>query len=97
VDTRIVWLASAAPPKPALGAACNGCGVCCASEPCPVGRILSLRRNGACRALRWSEAEARYRCGWLDARGWNWTRRLAARWIAAGNGCDSSADAAPAG
>lgn len=47
-----------APPKPAFGAACNGCGVCCTLEPCPIGMIWSRRRHGACSALVWVEAEA---------------------------------------
>lgn len=80
---------------PAPGAACNGCGVCCAYAPCPAGMLLSRRRRGACTALLWDGG--RYRCGllarprrfvpWLPAR---WTQRLAARWIAAGRGCDAS-------
>ena len=56
-----------APAKPAWGAPCNGCGVCCLSEPCPVGMILSRRRAGACLALQWDEPGKRYRCGALDA------------------------------
>jgi len=52
-----------APPKPVPGAPCNGCGVCCLAEPCPLGVVLSGRRHGACKALRWNEASAIYRCG----------------------------------
>jgi hypothetical protein len=52
-----------APPKPVPGAPCNGCGVCCLAEPCPLGVVLSGHRHGACKALRWSEASAIYRCG----------------------------------
>lgn len=52
-----------APAKPALGAACNGCGVCCLLEPCPLGVVLSGSRIGACVALRWDEAQKLYRCG----------------------------------
>ncbi|GAB4215454.1 MAG: hypothetical protein Fur007_13520 [Rhodoferax sp.] len=71
-----LWIEPAAPPKPALGAECNGCGVCCLLEPCPVGVVLSGRRTGACTALRWDGAQARYRCGVLtDA-----PAVLAARW-----------------
>ncbi len=46
-----------------MGAPCNGCGVCCLLEPCPLGVALTLRRQGACRLLRWQASEARYRCG----------------------------------
>lgn len=52
-----------APPKPALGAPCNGCGVCCLMEPCPLGVLLSGRRRGACSALQWQSASRQYRCG----------------------------------
>jgi len=92
----VILLHTEAPPKPAEGQACNGCGVCCAAAPCPVGQILSRRRTGACVALHWAEDAKRYRCGvvddpgrhlpWLPAR---WGRRLALRWIAAARGCDS--------
>lgn len=51
----------------------------------------------------WHEGEARYRCGLLaaPARWIPWlpvvlTRRLARRWIAAGDGCDSDYEATPA-
>ena len=53
----------AAPPKPALGAPCNGCGQCCLVEPCPLGMVVSGKRSGACSALRWSDAAGRYVCG----------------------------------
>jgi len=83
----------AAPPKPAVGSPCNGCGLCCLLEPCPLGMVLSHKRTGACVALRWSEGEQRYLCGAIsDApRGWlgRLRQRLARRWIAAGAGCDA--------
>lgn len=64
---HIIYLEPAAPPKPALGAACNGCGLCCLAEPCPLGILLSGRRYGACDALRWEAASSQYRCGALSA------------------------------
>ena len=85
-----------APAKPALGQPCNGCGLCCLAEPCPLGIVLRLRVRGACRLLRWEAQQQRYRCGAIVvasaaplgmwARLWN---RLARRWIAAGSGCDA--------
>jgi hypothetical protein len=91
----VILLHPAAPPKPAVGQACNGCGVCCAAEPCPLGQLLSRRRTGACVALRWADGGRRYRCGVVDDPGlhprWlpaSWGRRLALRWIAAAKGCD---------
>lgn len=52
-----------APAKVVVGAACNGCGVCCLFAPCPLGMLLSRRRTGACEVLRWDTALAQYRCG----------------------------------
>ena len=49
--------------KPSLGEPCNGCGVCCLVEPCPLGMVLSGRRAGACDALRWQADALVYRCG----------------------------------
>jgi hypothetical protein len=62
---EVIHIHPEAPPKPALRAPCNGCGVCCLVEPCPVGVIVSRRRHGACKALVWSDAAGRYRCGLL--------------------------------
>ncbi len=77
-----------APHKPALGAACNGCGVCCLFEPCPVGMVLSRKRTGACVALQWDGALNLYRCGAVQApqhildaclpRGLRWSAHLLA-------------------
>ncbi|MDN3923005.1 hypothetical protein [Roseateles violae] len=90
---RVILIQPEAPLKPAPGQPCNGCGVCCLAEPCPVGIVVSLRRHGACRALRWSEDDGRYVCGLLHGQGQGLAARLrarlVARWIAAGVGCDS--------
>jgi hypothetical protein len=102
----VIHLHIEAPPKPPLGEACNGCGVCCAWQPCPLGVLVTGRRHGACAALRWHDAEHRYRCTMVDAPEAAWPRlpvalrgplkRLARRWIAAGAGCDSSLEIATA-
>jgi hypothetical protein len=89
---RTILLASAAPAKPQPGAPCNGCGVCCAAEPCPLGVLVTRRRSGACAALVWNDTENAYRCGLLASR-WlpaAWVRR----WIAAGAGCDCTLETA---
>jgi len=101
----VIYLHSAAPAKPAVGAACNGCGVCCAWQPCPLGVLVSRRRNGMCAALRWDDGDRQYRCAMVQAPESAWPalprllrpalRRLARRWIAAGAGCDCDAEAAP--
>lgn len=103
LSRQIVFLHQAAPRKPAVGQPCNGCGVCCAAETCPVARVLLLQWRGACRALTWNAAAQHYRCGLLDSplvylRGWparseGWLRYGVRRGIAAGAGCDSAVEA----
>lgn len=104
---RVIWLHPDAPPKPALGEPCNGCGLCCLAEPCPIGMVVSLKRRGACRALEWSDDQGRYLCGMLahpsrylglptfHPEGWlnRWLRRWSRRSIAAGVGCDADLEA----
>lgn len=95
---REIALCAAAPQKPRTGDACNGCGVCCALETCPVGRVVFFRKKGPCPALAWETGRTRYVCrlvgqprhhmrwlprAWCDAAG-----GLIARAIAAGQGCD---------
>lgn len=97
---QVIHIHPEAPAQPAEGAPCNGCGVCCLAEPCPLGQVISRKRHGACTALRWDDALRLYRCGALsdteDVLGPRWAsaapllRRLARRWIAAGIGCDAS-------
>jgi hypothetical protein len=99
----VIHLHVQAPPKPALGQACNGCGVCCAWQPCPLGVLVTGRRHGPCAALRWDDAQQRYRCSMVDTPEAAWPalpaalrgplKRLARRWIAAGAGCDSNLEA----
>lgn len=99
---QVIHLHRDAPAKPAAGAACNGCGVCCASEPCPLGMLVSRRRRGACAALVWVDAERQYRCGLILQpaghlpAGLRWVApalaRAARRWVAAGRGCDAWMD-----
>ena len=102
---RIVHIQAAAPPKPPENAPCNGCGVCCLAEPCPIGAVLSGRRDGACTALRWSPDAGCYRCGLLTETravlpgiiAWAHpvVARLGRRWISAGSGCDCSLEVGP--
>lgn len=102
---QLIHIHAEAPLKPAVGQTCNGCGICCLAEPCPVGMLISRKRRGACTALQWSDVQRRYQCGMLVAPlqslGWRgehalsrwfagWLSRRSVRWIAAGKGCDSS-------
>ena len=63
--TQVIHIHVQAPAKPVEGDACNGCGVCCLTQPCPLGIVLSGARTGACTALRWRDDTARYLCGAL--------------------------------
>ncbi len=99
-DWQLVHVHPDAPPKPSTGAPCNGCGLCCLLEPCPLGVLVSRRWRGACVAVRWSVDEQRYLCGMLSDFGGvtgltqPWVVRTltaaARRSIAAGIGCDAS-------
>lgn len=53
-----------------------------------MGMLVSLRRSGPCRGVRWDENARRYRCGLMTNA---LLRPLVQRWIAAGLGCDSDA------
>lgn len=91
---NIIHIHAEAPVKPGVGQPCNGCGVCCLAEPCPVGMLVSRRRHGACKALRWVSSESRYRCGLLMGRPGRGVRRWRSWWvrrvISAGSGCDAT-------
>ncbi len=63
--TQVIHIHTQAPAKPVEGAPCNGCGVCCLTQPCPLGIVLSGTRTGACTALRWRDDTSRYICGAL--------------------------------
>ena len=99
MSRQVIRLHPAAPAKPPEAAPCNGCGVCCAAEPCPVGVLVSGRRTGACRALSWHAETGLYRCGLvsdprialphLPRALAPLVSRLARRWISAASGCDS--------
>ncbi|GKT22078.1 hypothetical protein AVHM3334_07095 [Acidovorax sp. SUPP3334] len=52
---QVVHVHPSAPLQPAQGAPCNGCGLCCLAEPCPLGMLVSRRRTGPCTALRWRD------------------------------------------
>jgi len=100
----VLEIRSEAPPKPAYGAPCNGCGTCCLMEACPVGRLWLGSWRGRCCGLEWDGTERRYVCGmvrqpsrylrWLPARLDAWASRRFARWIASGSGCDADIEVA---
>ena len=85
--------------KPAFGSSCNGCGYCCAEEPCAVAReyIPDHPEEGPCLALE--HEGSRFGCGmirrpghymqlpndWADAH----LGALFAEALGAGKGCDA--------
>ena len=87
------------PTKPAKGSPCNGCGWCCAEEPCGVALkyIPDHPAEGPCLALEW--AEGRFACGMIRRPGFY--MRLPNDWadeaigsmigeaLGAGRGCDA--------
>jgi hypothetical protein len=91
-----------APTKPKLGTPCNGCGVCCAAEPCPVSLALLWPHTTPCKALVWREADKRYLCGmvsepshfvkWLPKRFNQTASKIFKRWIAADTLCDADVE-----
>ena len=91
-----------APSKPSQGLRCNGCGVCCAAEPCPVAFVFLFQFRGACRALVWQDETQNYVCGMVVAPD-RYVRLIPERFrehagkffasrIAAGAGCDFPAE-----
>lgn len=101
-ETQVIELHPLAPVKPDYGARCNGCGVCCAAEPCPVAYVFLFQFRGRCRALLWQEESSRYVCGMVACPD-NYVRLFPQQWreriggffasrIAAGMGCDFAAE-----
>jgi hypothetical protein len=37
--------------KPRYGDPCNGCGACCQTSPCPLGRLVFGQEHGPCPAI----------------------------------------------
>jgi hypothetical protein len=101
---RVVLLHEDAPSKPAPGAPCNGCGLCCAWSRCPLGWIVSggfhqSSQQEPCSALRWNESLLRYQCGmvsspqsilsWLPSWITPIVTKWSLRWISSDSGCDA--------
>jgi len=98
---QIIHIHAEAPSKPSIGTPCNGCGVCCAAEPCPVSLALLWPHSTPCKALVWVENDKRYLCGmvsepshfiqWLPKLLDKKMGQLFKRWIAADTLCDADA------
>jgi len=100
--TQIIHIHQQAPAKPAMGTPCNGCGVCCAAEPCPVSLALLWPHKSPCTALTWDDTNQRYLCGmatqpskhliWLPKKLDKAASKLFKRWIAADTLCDADVE-----
>ena len=49
------------PRKPAHGDACNGCGLCCIAEPCPIAAEMGAVIDRPCPYVEWEAG--RFWCG----------------------------------
>ena len=99
---RIAETIAKAPPKPASGSPCNGCGFCCAAEPCGVAlnHIPGCSAQGPCPAMEFEAG--RFFCGmirrpshymqlpnaWAD----EVLGDMIAQALGAGRGCDAETD-----
>lgn len=91
-----------APEKPAYGETCNGCGFCCAAEPCAVAKEFLKATEGPCPAMEFSIEDSRFYCGMMTRPGYHLglatdiashvnrsMGNLFAMMLGAGRGCDS--------
>lgn len=92
-----------APEKPAYGDPCNGCGFCCAAEPCAIAGEFLGATEGPCPALEFDQG--RFWCGMVRDPGKHvglseWAAeeiresvgRLIAHMLGVGKGCDSDVE-----
>lgn len=54
------------PDKPRCGEPCNGCGACCASELCHVGKLIFPEAEAPCPALAMSKCGSRVVCSLVE-------------------------------
>lgn len=88
-----------APPKPEFGSPCNGCGFCCAAEPCGVARefVPGAIDGAPCPAMEFEHG--RFWCGMVRRPGHylglphDWADEFlggeVAKVLGAGRGCDA--------
>ena len=86
------------PVKPSKGAACNGCGYCCAAEPCALAiEYVGAGKEGPCPALEFEGGRAwcglvRHASRYMDLPN-DWADQNIGEMIAAalgvGRGCDA--------
>lgn len=73
--------------KPKLGSPCNGCGVCCASEICTIGREAFPTAQAPCPGMLFDEG--RFHCKLVLAERFSGMEPLLANALGIGKGCDA--------
>jgi hypothetical protein len=96
-ERRAMVVAAGPPKKPHEGAVCNGCGLCCAVQLCPLAIEFIPDAAAPCPAMEF--AEGRFWCGlarrpsrYLDtpASGDRLIRGMVFTALSIGEGCDAS-------
>lgn len=77
------------PKKPAFGAPCNGCGLCCATEVCAIGRMAHGDVQAPCPSLIWHAG--RSWCALVAIEPAAGKGRPIAEALGIGRGCDADA------
>jgi hypothetical protein len=75
------------PPKPKHGAACNGCGLCCALELCEVAKIMHPGASAPCPSLKLTPDGTRTYCEVVAFEEFAGVERLTAKALGIGLGC----------
>ena len=93
---RFLMSTQIAPEKPEFGSPCNGCGFCCAAEPCGIAQEFLGAMDGPCPAMQFDEG--RFWCGLVRTPGrYLGTKpefdalisRTVVQALGVGRGCDS--------
>lgn len=73
------------PPKPLFGSPCNGCGLCCRMEICPIGREAFPGASARCPGMLFDEG--RFHCRLVLIEEAAGMEPLIARALGIGRGC----------
>jgi hypothetical protein len=75
------------PNKPRYGEACNGCGLCCAIQLCPVAEIMFEGASAPCPALKMAPDGSRTYCQLVAIEKEFGLAPLVQKVLGIGNGC----------
>jgi hypothetical protein len=89
IKARLQEVRPDAPPKPAYGQPCNGCGLCCSVEVCKIGQAaLGEDTQAPCELMLFENG--RFWCKLVLAENMAGMEPIIAQALGAGRGCDSS-------